>query len=99
MKKLLLLIAFLMPTPASAQDMEPRAYSNAPVGMSFLILSYINSSGNVLFDSRLPVEDVQAEVHTGLLAYVRVVNVWGRSGKVAVLLPYSWADARGLLAG
>jgi len=28
-------------TDASAQDLEPRAFSNAPVGLNFLIAGYI----------------------------------------------------------
>jgi hypothetical protein len=29
-----------MGLPASAQDIEPRAYSNAPIGVNFLIAGY-----------------------------------------------------------
>src|SRR4029450_13481641 len=32
-----------------AQDLEPRAYSNTPVGMNFLILGYIYTRGDAAF--------------------------------------------------
>jgi hypothetical protein len=39
------------------------------------------------------------QVHTTFLAYVRSLDVWGRSGKVDVVLPYAWlsgsADVEG----
>jgi hypothetical protein len=79
----------LVPGAASAQDMEPRAYSNAPVGMNFLVLTYGRSVGNVVADATLPVEDVEAEIHSSALAYARAMNFFGRSGKVALIVPYA----------
>ena len=32
-------------SPARAQDIEPRAYSNAPVGVNFLIAGYVYTRG------------------------------------------------------
>lgn len=64
-----------------------------------MLNSWIHSSGNVLFDASLPVEDVSAEVNTGPLAYVRTIDVFGHSGKMAVLLPHVWPDVGGLVAG
>ena len=34
---------------AQAQDIEPRAYSNAPVGVNFLIAGYAYTKGAVPF--------------------------------------------------
>jgi hypothetical protein len=36
---------------ATAQEMEPRAYSPAPCGTQFVLLSYGHQSGDVLLDS------------------------------------------------
>ena len=41
---------------AHAQDIEPRAYSNAPIGVNFLIAGYAYTEGAVPFDSSLPVK-------------------------------------------
>jgi hypothetical protein len=36
-----------------AQDLEPRAYSNSPTGLSFLIAGYTYAEGSVLTDPSL----------------------------------------------
>ena len=41
-----------MGSGAYAQDLEPRAYANAPVGLNFLIAGYAYSSGGVATDPR-----------------------------------------------
>jgi len=38
-----------------AQDMEPRSYSNAPVGLNFLIAGYAYTSGGFPTDVALPI--------------------------------------------
>jgi hypothetical protein len=40
--------------PVSAQDIEPRAYSNAPIGVNFLIAGYAYTRGGVAFGAQLP---------------------------------------------
>jgi hypothetical protein len=40
--------------PAHAQDIEPRAYSNVPIGVNFVIAGYAYTRGGVAFDPALP---------------------------------------------
>jgi hypothetical protein len=47
-------IAFGVISVAHAQDIEPRAYSNAPIGVNFLIAGYAFTEGAVPFDASLP---------------------------------------------
>ena len=77
---------------AFAQDIEPRAYSNAPVGVNFLIAGYAYTEGGLAFDPSLPVKDPQLETHSAVLAYARVLDLWGKSGKVDAIVPYTWLD-------
>ncbi|MDJ0842304.1 MAG: transporter [Acidobacteriota bacterium] len=81
------------------QDMEPRAYNNAPTGLNFLLVTLGHSSGNVVLDAGLPIEDAEADVNLIAAAYVRSLNVFGKSAKLGVVVPVADADARGLLAG
>ncbi len=83
------------PGSANAQSMEPRAYSNAPVGMNFLILGYAYQSGDVLLDPSVPVKDVTANAHTALLAYSRVLDVFGKTARIDAVIPYAWLSATG----
>jgi len=89
-----LLTAFLLAvmagvTDVQAQDLEPRAYSNAPVDLNFLVLGYVYSTGDVAFDSSSPIKDAELTIHASFLAYARTFGLRGRSGKVDVVLPYA----------
>jgi hypothetical protein len=84
---------------APAQDIEPRAYSNAPVGVSFLIAGYAYTRGGIAFDSALPVQDPELETSSTVLAYAHVLDLWGKSGKLDVILPYAWLSGSADYAG
>jgi hypothetical protein len=84
---------------APAQDIEPRTYSNAPVGVSFLLAGYAYTRGGVAFDSALPLQDPELETSNALLAYAHVLDLWGKSGKVDLILPYSWLSGSASHAG
>jgi hypothetical protein len=73
-----------------AQDVEPRAYSNAPVGVNFLISGYAYTQGGLSFDPSLPVKNPHLETSSMVIAYVRVLDLWGKSSKFSVILPYTW---------
>jgi hypothetical protein len=75
--------------PAWAQDIEPRAYSNAPVGVNFLIAGYVYTEGGVVFDPSLPLTDANMEIHSSVFAYARVLDVAGKSAKFDVVVPYA----------
>lgn len=78
-----------------AQSMEPLSYTNAPVGLNFLIVGGTHQWGSVLVDPTLPVKDVTASVDTATLAYSRVFDFWGQSGSLAMVVPNAWLSASG----
>jgi hypothetical protein len=82
-----------------AQDLEPRAYVNTPVGLNFLIAGYSYAAGGVATDPSLPLQNADLQVHSTILAYARALNVWGRSGKVDVVLPYAWLSGTAEVEG
>ena len=88
---LLVLILAAVGWEAYAQDLEPRAYANTPVGLNFLLAGYTYSRGGVATDPSLPLQNANLDVHSTLLAYARALDVWGKSGKFDVVLPYSLA--------
>jgi hypothetical protein len=73
-----------------AQDIEPRAYSNAPVGVNFLIMGYAYTRGGLSLDPSLPVNNPKIEMSSAVLAYARVLDLWGKSAKFQVVAPYTW---------
>ena len=71
-----------------AQDLEPRAYSNSPVGLNFLVAGYGYAKGSVLTDPALPLDNVTNDAHVGVLAFARTLNVRGQSAKFDIFVPY-----------
>ncbi len=84
---------------AFAQDIEPRAYSNAPVGVNFLIVSCAYTQGGLAFDHSLPLKDPQLDTYSAVLAYARVLDLRGKSGKVDAIVPYTWLEGSADLDG
>src|SRR5271167_4851257 len=78
-----------------AQSMEPLSYTNSPIGLNFLIAGYGYQTGNVLVDPSLPLKNVKATVDTAVLGYNRVIDFWGQSGSVSLVMPYAWLSASG----
>jgi hypothetical protein len=80
---------------ASAQELEPRAYSATPIGTNFLLAGYAHTKGSVSTDPALPITDVRASFDTATLAYSRTFAVAGHAVSAAVLLPYLRGDFSG----
>ena len=64
-----------------------------------MIGGYVYTEGTLGTDPSVPLEDTEATFHTAVLAYVRSLDVWGRSGKVDLILPYSRAIGSAELGG
>jgi hypothetical protein len=84
---------------ARAQDLEPRAYVDTPVGMNFLIASYAYSEGGVSTDPSLPIEGAELQLNNFVLGYARALNVFGKSRKIDLIVPFSQLSGTASLAG
>jgi hypothetical protein len=82
-----------------AQDLEPRAYSNSPIGLNFAIVGYGYAKGSVLTDPSLPLDNVSNESHVAVFAFATTLNVLGKSAKFDVIVPYVWLAAKGVAFG
>ena len=84
---------------ARAQDIEPRSYSNAPIGVNFLVAGYAYSRGGVSFDPSLPVTDTRLRTDSLAVGYARVFDAFGQSGKFDVIVPASALSGSATYAG
>jgi hypothetical protein len=91
-------ILLLAPALAAAQSMDPRAYSNIPVGLNFLLAGYAQSKGEVAIEG-LPLQGGRSRVHALPLAYVRSLDALGNSANIALVLPIADLTATGSLDG
>jgi hypothetical protein len=80
---------------AVAQELEPRAYTAAPTGVNFLVVAGGRSTGGVVVDPSLPVDDVQATIESVGLGLGRTVNLFGRTGLILAVVPYAWGHVSG----
>jgi hypothetical protein len=90
----LLAVVAGIPAAASAQDLEPRAYSPAPIGANFLGVLYQHSTGGASFDPSFPVKNARVTVEAPAVYYSRTFDLLGRQASAALVLPYAWADAK-----
>lgn len=74
-------------SPAIAQDIEPRAYSNAPVGVNFLIAGYAYTRGGVSFDTASPLSNPELTTSSAVVGFARVLEFRGQSAKFDVVAP------------
>jgi hypothetical protein len=93
------LVLVLGGSAAHAQDIEPRAYSNAPVGINFLIAGYAYAEGGLAVDASVPLTNASLQTHSTVFAYARSLDLWGRSGKFDVVIPYAWVSGEAEYAG
>ena len=82
----------------SAQDIEPRSYSNAPVGVKFVIAAAGFTRGGLPTDTGLPISDAHLETSNALFAYARSLDLWGDSAKIDVIVPYTWLHGSAIFA-
>jgi hypothetical protein len=84
----LLLIALAIAMPrARAQTLDPRSYSNLPVGLNFAIAAYGYTSGNVEFDPAVPLTDAHLTTSTAVAAFAHSFGAWSKSGKFDIVVP------------
>jgi hypothetical protein len=84
---------------ATAQELEPGAYTVSPVGINVFTAGYVFNTGDMNFDPSLPVEQAHARIHTATLSYARAVNLAGRSATFLAALPVIDGHLEGLVAG
>jgi len=84
---------------AKAQEMEPRAFSPNPVGMTFVLAGAARSTGGILTDPSLPVDDVNATIDAGLVGVGHTFSLFGQSANAGIVLPYLSGHFTGTIDG
>jgi hypothetical protein len=89
------LLGLLLSSPATAQELEPRAYSPAPIGTQFLLVGYGHQTGDVSADPAVPIQNIKATINSASLGYGYTFDLAGRQASAALVLPYVHADVSG----
>jgi len=93
------LLFVALASSAAGQQLDPGAYTPAPVGINVLALGNTVQGGDVAFAPNLPIEDASATIDVSTIGYIRSLGLWGRSANVAVGLPYLVGHLEGLYLG
>ena len=88
-----------LPIGLAAQDVQPRVYTPAPVGVNAITLNYAFSTGGLLFDKTVPVENVDGDVHSFTPAYSRTLGVFGLSARADIAAPFVIGEWTGDVTG
>lgn len=81
----------------SAQELMPRAYWPTPNGTNVFVVAYGRSVGDIVTDPSLPVTGVDSKINNLSLTYQRTFNLFDRTAKVQLTVPYSRGDTEGLV--
>lgn len=92
----LVLMLFLgSPGPVQAQQLEPRAYVPAPIGLNILGMAAMYTTGGVVTDPVSPLQNVEARVYTLIPFYTRTFGLFGRQASVTAMTPFAEANVHG----
>jgi hypothetical protein len=67
--------------------------------VNFLIAGHVYTRGGIAFDPALPIENEHLITSSGVFAYARTLDLWGRSGKFDVIVPYTTLSGSADYAG
>jgi hypothetical protein len=95
----MLVAALAASLPARAQEMEPRAFSPSPVGVHFFGVAYVRSTGGILTDPSLPVDDVEATIDSTAIAYGHTFPLFGHLANAGFVQAFTSGHFTGTLNG
>jgi hypothetical protein len=97
--RLALFFMLLTHDVVSAQDLEPRRWSQLPTGLNFIGVGLGYSRGDIFLDPVLKIEDAEFESIVGVAAYSRSFGLLGKSARFDINVPFVDGDWQGLLDG
>ena len=93
--RLLAAALMLVSVAVHAQELEPRAFSPGPAGLNIALASLGYSSGDLVFDSSIPIEGATADIRSLGAGYQRFFGLFGQTAKFAALIGVADCNARG----
>ena len=94
----LLILPWLLPY-TYAQQLEPRRWSQLPIGAQYISFAYLYTDGDIFLDPVLRIEDAKMELNTFNARYLYSFDLAGRSARIEADLPYVNGSWQGLVDG
>lgn len=96
MKRITLAIILLLVDISFSQDLEPRYLSNIPTQTNAALITYGYSSGNILLNNTIEVDDLDAKINTIGLIYLRSFKLFNKLTKIDGVIPYAFGTYSGV---
>lgn len=93
------ILLFFIIEKSPGQDLDPRAYAMIPIKATVVVAGFGYSTGGILTDPTLPLEDLNAKIGAPSLGVGRSFGLLGRTAQVTAALPYAWGEATATVAG
>jgi hypothetical protein len=93
------LCLLIMVRPCSGQTIEARRWSHLPIGSQIVSAGYAQTTGDILFNPVLRIEDAEFELDTIAVKYIRSFGLCGKSARVDLFQAWQSGDWEGLLDG
>jgi hypothetical protein len=99
LRVILVVAAFVVPRFALAQEIEPRVFVPSPIGVTFYAVAVARSTGGILTDPSLPVDNVEAEIDSSAIGVGHTFGLLGRLATAGFILPRLAGQFSGTLDG
>ena len=96
---LLVQIFLLLASPCFADELEPRRWAHLPINSNFGGTAYAYTEADIDVDPLLKIEDVEMELHSWALKYIRTFSLFNKTARIGVLQAYQEGEWSGLLDG
>ena len=88
-----------LPILCFAQELEPRRWSHLPTGTNFAGGGYVYTEADISFDPVLRIENVEMEMHTLAVKYIRTFELFQKSARIDFIQGYQEGRWTGLVDG
>jgi hypothetical protein len=93
------IITFLIIQHSNAQELIPRRWSHLPMDTSIGAVAYVYTQANIQLDPLLQIEDLDLNMQTVALRYIRTFEILGKSSRFELGQSYKMGTWDGLLQG
>jgi hypothetical protein len=97
--RLLAAAALVCTAPAAAQELDPRSYSPAPIGTSFVLLAVGQNEGDIVLDPAVAIDGVEADLWFSAPAFGYTFDLAGRQARILAVLPAVEGDISAEVGG
>jgi len=94
-----LFLVFGLPLLSFSQELEPRRWSHLPIGTNFAGGGYSYSEADIFFDPVLRIENVEMEMHTWVVKYIRSFELFQKSARIGFIQGFHEGRWTGLVDG